>query len=58
MAGRLQGDRSGNILVEFDYQNIVVEARVCANLCLVRGLCLGRELQFDQTYCIFANPKQ
>jgi hypothetical protein len=24
MAGRLQGDNSGNILVEFDYQNIVV----------------------------------
>jgi hypothetical protein len=24
MAGRLQGDKSGNILVEFDYQNIVV----------------------------------
>jgi hypothetical protein len=24
MAGNLQGDKSGNILVEFDYQNIVV----------------------------------
>jgi hypothetical protein len=23
MAGNLQGDKSGNILVEFDYQNIV-----------------------------------
>jgi hypothetical protein len=24
MAGNLQGDKSGNILVEFDYQNIVI----------------------------------